>query len=229
MPDPTNPNLTWPDPDQPDEQDRHWWWRFRLALADRLAPGSQRWVQADAVRRYQQQMVDRAAAATTELVRGGWWLGPAPYGYRLTRAPGGRHRLAVDDWRAPTVPLVFAWYVHAQLTPARIVRHLTTHPDRHPAPLDPHSGQPRPWTPRIVRGVLTNPAYLGHTVRRRTSDGRAQPPQAWLWSDQPGHAPLVDTGLFWAAYLQLHSDHAVGLAELRTLRDEAQRAAGTGA
>jgi hypothetical protein len=226
MPDSTNPDPTWPDPDQHDERDRHWWWRFRLALADCLAPADQPWAQADAVRRYQQQMADRAATATTELVRGGWWLGPAPYGYRLTRAPGGRHRLAVDERRAPTVPLVFTWYARQQQTPARIVRHLSTHPDRHPAPLDPHSGQPRPWTPRIVRGLLTNPAYLGHTVRRRrTGDGRPQPPDLWLWSDLPGHAPLVDTHLFWAAYLQLYPDHAAGITQLwatqRAARDEA--------
>lgn len=196
----------------PDRRDR-WWRRLRLALADLLAPPTPRhtewWTQAAAVRRYQQELADRAATALTERVRAGWWLGPAPYGYRLTQASGGRHRLAVDDHRAPAARHIFTWHTLDQLTVGQICRRLTADPDRHPAPVDPRSGQPRPWTPKIVRGVLTNPAYLGYSVRRRhTGDGRALPPEAWLWSDQPAHPALIDPETFRAAYYRLHPNHS---------------------
>jgi len=196
----------------PGPRDRRWWWRLRLALADLLAPPTrrhtERWAQAATVRRYQQELANRAATALTERVRAGWWLGPAPYGYQLTRAPGGRHRLAVDDHRAATIRHIFAWHTLDQLTVGQIRRRLTADPDQHLAPVDPHTGQPRPWTTKIVRGVLTNPAYLGYSVRRRrTSDGRPLPPEAWLRSDHPAHPALIDPDTFWAAYYRLHPEH----------------------
>lgn len=195
-------HLPRPEPDRPDDR-----WQRLLALAGHLVRHRQTSAQA-AVRRYQQEMVDRASAATTDRVRNGWWLGPAPYGYRLARGPGGRRRLALDDHRSTTVGQVFAWYVLDQQPLARITRQLATYPDQHPRPIDHRTGQPRPWTARIVRRLLDNPAYLGYGVRRRTSDGQPLPPQTWQWSAQPAHPPLVDAGLFWTAYHRLHPEHS---------------------
>ncbi|KAA9159457.1 hypothetical protein FPZ12_020375 [Amycolatopsis acidicola] len=141
-----------------------------------------------------------------QLTRDGWWLGPAPYGYVLDHRwvehharPGGwRHRLAVDELRAPVVPAIFAWHLHDKLGERAIVRHLVE--QHHPQPLDPVSGRLSAWSPARVRTILNNPAYLGYVVRGRKVRGTEQPPERWTWSRQRSHEALVKPSVFWAVY-----------------------------
>lgn len=193
-----------------------WYQRARRALAEYLAEPTEhierRWNATNGVRAYQRELALRAHSVLRQRVRDGWWLGPAPYGYRLRQCWVGdrycranqRHRLIPDWQRAGTVPVIFDWYVHEHLTERAILARLVAHPQQHPQPLDPVTAQQRPWTPDRVRTVLAQPAYLGFSVWGRTTHGQPRLPHGWVWSDQPSHQPLVGPAQFWGAYDRLH-------------------------
>ncbi|WP_177231877.1 recombinase family protein [Amycolatopsis saalfeldensis] len=187
------------------------WRRLREYLAGRLTAlyengGGRRDTAHRGVRTYQRELVRRSRAALRQRTREGWWHGPAPYGYTLqphwvgagSRRGGRRHRLVVDELRAPVVPLIFTWSLHDKLGDRAIARRLTE--QQHPLPVDPVSGWPRAWSWAIVRTVLTNPAYLGYVIRDRTERGVDQPPECWTWSRQRGHPELVAPAVFWAVH-----------------------------
>ncbi|WP_414943858.1 recombinase family protein [Amycolatopsis sp. cmx-11-32] len=186
------------------------WRRMREGLADFLtAPyEDDDWHMNGylAVRGYQRELVRRSRSALRQRTRDGWWLGPAPYGYTLehhwveaeTGRGGWRHRLIVDELRAPVVALIFAWYLYDKLSERDMVRLLTE--QEHPRPADPVSGRLRAWSPGAVRTILNNPVYLGYVVRGRTLRGVDQPPECWTWSQQRRHQVLVEPAVYWAVY-----------------------------
>lgn len=187
------------------------WHRLLRLVADRLgtatARGEERRIQSEGVRRYQLEVGWRSKAVLISRVRQGWWLGPPPYGYRVTahRVDDGtghmvvRHRLALDEERADTVGVIFSWFVRDGLGRAAIAARLAADGDRYPLPVDHSTGELRLWTSVVVHGIVSNPAYLGYVVRGRTRRGRPQPEERWIWSQQRSHPPLVDEMMLWAA------------------------------
>ncbi|WP_410660920.1 recombinase family protein [Amycolatopsis sp. lyj-112] len=158
------------------------------------------------VYRYQLELKRRSRLALRQRTRDGWWTGTAPYGYTLQHhwveaesgRAGWRHRLMVDELRAPVVSLIFAWNLYGKRSERTIVRLLNE--QKHPQPVDPVTGRARAWSPAVVRTILKNPVYLGYVVRDRTLRGVDQPPEYWTWSQQRCHRALVEPAVFWAAY-----------------------------
>lgn len=140
-------------------------------------------------------------------VRAGWNTGGVPYGYRARRVlvtpahgrPRWRSHLIIEPVEAATVALIFTWRAADHLTTSEIARRLNA--ARYPRPLDPATGQPRPWTPRLIRTIITNPKYLGRQAWGRTHHGRPVPAQDWTWSTPNPHLTLVTAETFAAAQL----------------------------
>lgn len=201
---------------RPGRRQPSWWHRLLRVVAGRLgaatAQGEERRIRSEGVRRYQLEVGWRSKAVLISLVQQGWWLGPAPYGYRLTehRVEDGsgrmvvRYRLALDEERAATVGVIFSWFVRDGLGRAAIATRLAADADRYPPPMDHSTGEPRPWTSAVVSGIVSNPAYLGYVVRGRTRRGRPQPEERWIWSHRRSHPPLVDDVVWWAARDKLY-------------------------
>ncbi|TWE27582.1 recombinase family protein [Prauserella muralis] len=136
-----------------------------------------------------------------KLVRAGYHLGTVPYGYRAMRAiPAGSirtlPRLVPDPATAPVVPLIYCWRLDERLSLTGIADRLNADPTRYPRPVHAATGHPRPWTPKIVRNILTNPVYIGRTVWGRTRAGRPVPAQQWIISGPRAHRALVDDRAF---------------------------------
>ena len=96
------------------------------------------------------------------------WTRP-PYGYRLDpdrpRDPAG---VRLDEAEAAVVRDLFAWYVDEGVTVMALVQRLGR--------LGIASPRGRPnWSPSTLRGVLTNPIYLGQVFGNRL---RARPAEA---------------------------------------------------
>jgi hypothetical protein len=144
----------------------------------------------------------RARRAMVELVRAGYQIGPAPYGYRalrirVTDARGhGRFRVVlVPDWHtAAVVAQIFSWRVDQGLGFRAIARKLNAEPRRYPSP----SGS-GPWSPGAISRVITNPRYTGRQVWARTVAGRPVPVEQWVTSAPMVHEPLVDDRTFYRA------------------------------
>ncbi|HKS43731.1 MAG TPA: recombinase family protein [Amycolatopsis sp.] len=191
---------------------RAWLYRVVSELAWPVAEQERHRTETEAIRGYQQELAHRSRQRRHAHALDRWWAGPPPYGYRtrthrvsdedgFTRR---LRRLVPDTRRAHLVPLIFAWFLDGH-GPSAIAARLATDPDQYPPP---HvDGRSRSWTPRVARGVLTNPAYLGFVVHDRTADGRLLPPRNWIWSREHAHAALVDPETFWTAYARLHPHH----------------------
>jgi DNA invertase Pin-like site-specific DNA recombinase len=143
----------------------------------------------------------------------GWNIGKPPYGYAAdkvdhpvpAKAAEGqtKTRLIPDPVRAPVVDFIFRLRVGERLGYDAIAVRLNGDRDRYPVP-EPTSAHRRrgTWSGSAVRDILTNPKYTGYMVwnRRATkSGGKVNPPEAWVWSDQPTHEPLVSRDRFEAA------------------------------
>lgn len=197
---------------------RRWLYSVATDLAAPVHEDDRHRIAADAIARHRDDLARRGQQAIHRLVRDGWWLGPAPYGYRKHRHtvtdPDGRTRtrhLLDPDWsRAPMVPLIYAWFLIEYMPIARIAARLAADPDRYPPPIDPISGHTRPWTVHAVRRVLTQPAYVGKTAWGRNRRGVRLGPEHWTWSRATSHMPLISWHAFYAAYFQIHGDHDAG-------------------
>lgn len=156
------------------------------------------------LRDYHAANLAKARRGAEDLVRDGWNTGGVPYGYRAIRqriTPYGRRprtrvRLEIAPRESQVVRLIFAWRVHGQLSAPDIAARLATDPDLYPAPADPTTGLPTPWTPSTIRAVLCNPKYLGRQVWGRHHRGRRAPCSAWVWSDTWAHPALIDADTF---------------------------------
>lgn len=132
------------------------------------------------------------------------------YGYRFVElAHPNPHRAAQgakvkalepDPVTAPVVRMVFADYVVDGLTITALVDKLNSDLDRYPPPLSPdpkrRTGR---WGRSSVWEILHNPKYTGYQVwnrRQRKRGGQLNPPEAWVWSDEPAHEALVSKELF---------------------------------
>src|SRR6266540_1259391 len=79
---------------------------------------------------------------------------------------------------------------------ARGQRKRTLDPDRYPPPtcVDPARAL-EAWSRSSVWEILRNPKYTGYQVwnrrARKTAGNRDNPPEAWIWSEEPAHPPVV--------------------------------------
>ena len=150
----------------------------------------------------------RAYQAQLDLVRAGYHLGPAPYGYlphqvTVLDADGHTHhriRLVLDPGPAAIVAAAFRLRVIHRLAPSAIATALRTAQDSYPDVADPATGRPRPWTAASVGRVLTNPVYTGATVWGRTHNGQPVPPEHWAVCPH-AHQPIIDGHTFYLAQL----------------------------
>lgn len=168
----------------------------------------------------------RSAMASQAATEGRFLGGRPPYGYRLadagphpnpTKALDGRrlHQLEPDPATAPVVKRIFREYLAGRGLFA-IAEALTADgilsPSAHDAARNPHRHTVA-WAKGAVRVVLTNPRYtgrqvwnkqrkdevlidvedvaLGHETKMRWND-----PQAWIWSAQVVHEPLISDDEF---------------------------------
>jgi hypothetical protein len=157
------------------------------------------------LREYHAATLAQARRASEQWVRAGFNTGAVPYGYRAQRvqiAPAGRRarwrtRLVIEPVEAATVKMIFMWRGEDGLTIAAIRQRLLA--ARYPAPLDPETEQPVVWTRALVAAVLRNPKYLGRQVWGRRHHGRRASCEAWVWSPEWAHPPIVSTDEFVAA------------------------------
>jgi site-specific DNA recombinase len=168
----------------------------------------------------------RAAMASQAHVEGRFLGGRPPYGYQLVdagphphpaKALDGkrRHRLEPDPMTATVVQRIFAEYLTGRGIFA-IAEALTRDGVPCPSAQDPQRNRHRcgiAWSKSAVRTILGNPRYtgrevwnkqrkdevlidvddvaLGHTTKMRWNDK-----DAWVYSTDPTHEPLIDTETF---------------------------------
>jgi hypothetical protein len=182
------------------ETKRSWW--SRLQATSRTAGpdvASDLKSEEDALAAHHTENIRRARAAMVELVRAGYQIGPAPYGYRALRirvtdaAGTGKLRVVlVPDWRtAAVVKQIFVWRADDGLGFTAIAARLNSDPRQYPAPVS--GGR---WTAKGVRRVVTNAKYTGRQVWARTAAGRRVPVDQWVTSAPNVHEPLVDERVF---------------------------------
>jgi site-specific DNA recombinase len=141
--------------------------------------------------------------------RQGWHTGGiACYGYRFVahdhpnpnKARQGRvrHTLDLDPVRAPVVRRIFDEYLYGTRGLTEIRDLLNSDPQRFPPPntADPTRALGA-WSRSSVWEILRNPKYTGYQVwnRRARKDkhrrNRPNPPEAWVWSQQLCHPPII--------------------------------------
>jgi recombinase len=105
--------------------------------------------------------------------------------------------------RAPVVAQIFAWRVTEQLGYRTIASRLNADPGRYPPPIPTRPQAAKGvWCASTVTDILHNPKYTGYMVWNRVASkqgGRHNPPEAWIWSPEPTHPPIVSRELFAAA------------------------------
>jgi len=145
----------------------------------------------------------------------GWNIGPAPYGYAAEKHPHpnpvkaaqGRTktRLVINPAERPAVEAIFRWRTVKKLGVPTITSRLNADPAAYPSPAG------KGWTDPAVRAILANPKYTGHQVygRRTKRNGHVipAPPEAWLWTPEPVHEPIV-TMETWTAAQQIGAEHS---------------------
>jgi len=139
--------------------------------------------------------------------RQGWHTGGvALYGYRFVthdhpnphKASRGinKRTLELDPVRAPVVRTIYDWYLGGGMGLLQIRDRLNAEPGCYlpPIPIDPTTARGA-WSRSSVWEVLRNPKYTGYQVwnRRARKKGynRTNPPEAWVWSEQPAHQAIV--------------------------------------
>lgn len=145
------------------------------------------------------EITRRSRQAVIEIVRAGYQIGPAPYGYRALRIrvadPSGhskRRAVLVPNWRtAAVVRQIFSWRAEHGLGFSVIAERLNADARQYPPPV-----QTGRWTAKGVRRVITNPKYVGRQVWARTVAGRPAPVEQWVTSGPNAHEPLVDPRTF---------------------------------
>jgi site-specific DNA recombinase len=158
-------------------------------------------------------MLELSWGGTCTHVREGYNIGKPPYGYqaRKLRHPNPakaekgitKTRLEPDGVRGATVTLIAKWRYHEHLGFDTIAERLNQDLDRYPPPDPPGGVRARgAWSKSSVADVLKNPKYTGYQVynrrARRSRGGRNKPnpPQMWVWSNEPAHEPLIPKWMF---------------------------------
>jgi site-specific DNA recombinase len=168
----------------------------------------------------------RSAMAAQAEIEGRFLGGRPPYGYLLVdagphpnpaKAADGKrlHALAPDPNTAHVVRRIFAEYLAGRGLKA-IAEGLTRDDIPSPSAYDPGRNKHRcgiAWSYSAVRAILANPRYTGRQVWNKQPKsellidvndvalGHAtkqtwNEPGKWIWSREPVHEPLVDSGLF---------------------------------
>lgn len=142
--------------------------------------------------------------------------GAALYGYRFRELPhpnphrasqGRKMRvLEPDPVRAPIVRMIFEDYVVHGLSYPQICEKLNADIERFPPPESPDPARRTGlWGRSSIWEILHNPKYTGYQVwnrRARKRGGRVNPPNGWIWSEEPAHEALVAREIFEQAVRQ---------------------------
>jgi site-specific DNA recombinase len=158
-------------------------------------------------RGYHHELMVKSRQGQETSTRQGWHTGGvALYGYRFVdhehpnphKASRGqrKHTLEIDPVRAPVVRAIYDLYLGGGLGLTQIRDRLNDEPDRYPppVPVDPATASGA-WSRSRVWEVLRNPKYTGFQVwnrrARKKGHNRTNPPEAWVWSDEPAHEAIV--------------------------------------
>ncbi|MGH2753447.1 MAG: recombinase family protein, partial [Actinomycetota bacterium] len=105
-----------------------------------------------------------------------------------------------DPVTAPVVRMIFHDYVVNGLTITELQRKLNSDLERYPPPQSPDpKRRTGMWGRSSVWEILHNPKYTGYQVwnrRQRKRGGKINPPEKWIWSEEPAHEPLVSREMF---------------------------------
>ena len=152
------------------------------------------------------------------------------YGYRFREIPhpnphkarqGYKQKLLEPDpVRAQIVRMIFEDYVARGMSLGVLQTKLNADLGRFPPPESP---DPRRRTGRWGRSsvweILRNPKYTGYQVwnrRARKRGGKTNPPEQWIWSEEPAHEPLASREMFEeAARRSVSRDNVVKAAAAR--------------
>ena len=168
----------------------------------------------------------RTAMATQAHIEGRFLGGRPPYGYQLVdaglhpnpaKAADGKHlrRLEPDPITAAVVQRIFAEYLAGRGIFA-IAEGLTRDGVPSPSAQDPARNRHRctvAWSKAAVRTILSNPRYTGRQVWNKqrkdevlinvedvalghVTKMRWNPQDAWIWSTDSTHEPLIDPRTF---------------------------------
>ena len=168
----------------------------------------------------------RAAMSAQTKVEGRYLGGRPPYGYRLAdagphpnpaKAADGRrlHRLEPDPSAAPIVERIYEEYVAGRGIFAiadGLTREGIASPSAHDPARNPHRSGAT-WSKSAIRVILTNPRYTGRQVwnKQRKDEVlidvddvalghetklRWNKPNAWIWSTDVVHEPLISPAVF---------------------------------
>ncbi len=158
-------------------------------------------------RGYHHELMVKSRQGQETSTRQGWHTGGvALYGYRFAihdhpnphKANRGQSKrtLELDPVRANVVRSVYDWYLSGGVGLTQIRDRLNTEPDRYPSPVPVDSARATGvWSRSSVWEVLRNPKYTGYQVwnrrARKQGHNRTNPPEAWIWSDQPAHPAII--------------------------------------
>jgi site-specific DNA recombinase len=191
-----------------------------------------RHVNVGLARGYLHELKVKSRQGIEAAARQGRHAGGTPlYGYRFREVPhpnphrarqGGKQKiLEPDPVRAPIVRMIFEDYVARGMSLGDLQSKLNADLERFPPPESP---DPRRRTGRWGRSsvweILRNPKYTGYQVwnrRARKRGGKANPPEQWIWSEEPAHEPLVSREMFEeAARRSVSRDNVVKAAKARS-------------
>ncbi len=158
-------------------------------------------------RGYHHELMVKSRQGLETSTRQGWHTGGiAAYGYRFVEhdhpnphkaARGQRKRtLEPDPVRAPVVRRIYDMYLSGGVGITQIGDALNADPDRYPPPtcVDPARALGA-WSRSSVWEILRNPKYTGYQVwnrrARKTAGNRDNPPEAWIWSEEPAHPAVI--------------------------------------
>jgi site-specific DNA recombinase len=132
------------------------------------------------------------------------------YGYRFAESKHPNPHKAAQGLKvkvlephtgtAPVVKMIFHDYVVNGFTITELVRKLNSNLKRYPPPQSPDpKRRTGMWGRSSVWEILHNPKYTGYQVwnrRQRKRGGKMNPPEKWIWSENPAHESLVSRELF---------------------------------
>jgi hypothetical protein len=174
-------------------------------------------------RGYHHELMVKSRQGLETSTRQGWHTGGiAAYGYRFVEhdhpnphkaARGQRKRtLEPDPVRAPVVKHIYDLYLSGGVGITQIRDALNADPDRYPPPIpvDPVRSLGA-WSRSSIWEVLRNPKYTGYQVwnrrARKTAGNRENPPETWIWSEEPAHPALVSKEEFEAVVARAASNY----------------------
>jgi site-specific DNA recombinase len=170
-----------------------------------------RHVNVGLARRYLHELKVKSRQGIETAAKQGRHAGGKPlYGYRFAEQDHPNpHKaqqglkvkvLEADPVTAPVVKMIFHDYVVNRLTITELVGKLNCELERYPPPQSPDpKRRTGMWGRSSVWEILHNPKYTGYQVwnrRQRKRGGRINPPEKWIWSEEPAHEPLVSREMF---------------------------------